>query len=107
MGLPNVLQRLEDLENRVTLLDEYSIAQMIREADLVTEFIKSLDRIFNLEMNASGGAASIIAAYFESMTPEGYYTHDNALIAPVSIVYEGNPVPYGAALVLNLERITV
>ncbi len=99
MGLPSVLQRLNDLE-------AYRISELIREAEIMTNVIKSLDRIFNIELSRLTTGSAFITTNYDYLSPAGYITAENALVAPVTVVYEGNTVPFGAAVVLRMENVS-
>jgi hypothetical protein len=115
MALPQIIQRIIDLEagyrecvSREESLEEYRDLQLIREAEMLDEFITSLDRTFALEMGLADGIGNIVTEFFNGTSHTGYIGSDgDSLVTPVTIVYNGNSAPNGSALVLRMETITV
>ena len=79
---------------------------LAREAASSRHLVRALDRITNLEISFYTGQTAYAGGLNQAdFSPAGYQVYGGAIVAPVSIVGDGNETPLGASLVLKLDEV--
>lgn len=103
------LKRIEQFNALRTEIEqgkEREAERLKREASQAQVSISVLDRLTNMELAFYSGKFATFPLFTNSMalSPEGYEVYGGARVAPITITHPGETPPFGAAIVLKLEK---
>ena len=93
-------ERIAQDEDR---MDNHLFREALRDGDIIT----ILKRLFDVSNTISTSTVTIEPIIGDPMSPGGYITDGNAIVAPVTIVNPGTTAPIGAAFVVHVDHINV
>lgn len=103
------LKRIEQFNTLRTEIEqgkEREAERLKREASQAQISISVLDRLTNMELAFYSGKFATFPLFANSiaLSPEGYEVYGGAKVAPITIAHPGETPPFGAAIVLKLEK---